>query len=343
MKIILYGAGNTLRKFLLLQQEQNEIYTDQIVSIVDSDRKKWNTHVLNYAVNSPEIINNKEWDYIIVTSIYYTDIVNQLTDVYGINNEKIISVEQYMNEKMITFQITKNERLNSEKKLNVSEKFNLNSTVVYTTIFGDYDNLNDPLFIDQGFKYVCYTDNINLKSNIWEIRHVNIANNENIKLKVREYKILPHKLFPEYDTSIWIDANGVIRGSLRELMEKYQKYANILFMPHFARNCIYDEVATCIALYKDRKHILLQQMKDYLLNGYPENNGLLSGGFIVRNHNEKDVINAMEVWWDEVQHYSQRDQISLSYALWKTDTCYDLCPAYIYDNNWFTLKLHKGR
>ena len=32
-------------------------------------------------------------------------------------------------------------------------------------------------------------------------------------------------------------------------------------------------------------------------SGYPEDNGLITGGVILRKHNEKDCIEVMEDWW----------------------------------------------
>ena len=38
----------------------------------------------------------------------------------------------------------------------------MNSKVIYTTIFGEYDTLINPHFIDKGWDYICFTDNENL-------------------------------------------------------------------------------------------------------------------------------------------------------------------------------------
>ncbi len=44
-------------------------------------------------------------------------------------------------------------------------------TVVYTAIFGGRDSLTDPDFINPDFTYVCFTDNDECQSGVWEIRH----------------------------------------------------------------------------------------------------------------------------------------------------------------------------
>jgi len=42
--------------------------------------------------------------------------------------------------------------------------------ICYTVLSGDYDNLKNPKVVTPGWKYVCFTDQDNVKSDIWEIR-----------------------------------------------------------------------------------------------------------------------------------------------------------------------------
>ena len=55
---------------------------------------------------------------------------------------------------------------------------------------------------------------------------------------------------------------------------------------------------------------------------------------IFRKHNESDVIETMERWWDEYQ-YNSRRPISLPYSAWKTNFDYKLMPIDIDDNQYF--------
>lgn len=47
-----------------------------------------------------------------------------------------------------------------------------NNFVVYTALFGDYDNLIDPKEKYEGCDFIYFTDQKHLKSDIWEIRIV---------------------------------------------------------------------------------------------------------------------------------------------------------------------------
>ena len=40
---------------------------------------------------------------------------------------------------------------------------------------------------------------------------------------------------------------------------------------------------------------------------------------IVREHNDPRVIEAMNLWWKEIDNGSRRDQLSLPYVLWNRE------------------------
>ena len=72
----------------------------------------------------------------------------------------------------------------------------------------------------------------------------------------------------------------------------------------------------------------------------PENVGLISAGFMVRRHNEADVMAAMNMWWKEICEYSSEDQISFNYVAWYNKLKYDVSPLWIYDNQYIRVGGH---
>lgn len=76
------------------------------------------------------------------------------------------------------------------------------------------------------------------------------------------------------------------------------------------------------------------QMERYRNEGYPEHNGLIDSGILVRELKNQKVINLMETWWQEVLHGSKRDQLSFNYACWKNDFVYDTADLFIYGNDY---------
>ena len=87
---------------------------------------------------------------------------------------------------------------------------------------------------------------------------------------------------------------------------------------HYLRDCIYDEAKECIILKKENSKTIFSQMKKYRNEGMPKNFGLGENGILLRNHNNPEVIQIMELWWEQLQKFSKRDQLSLGFALWKS-------------------------
>jgi hypothetical protein len=121
-----------------------------------------------------------------------------------------------------------------------------NKIVVYTAIFGNYDDLKNQKIKIEGVDFYCFTDNKNLKSNLFKIVLVEPEYGDNTR-NAKIYKILPHKFFSKYEYSIWIDGSIIIKKfDLEELINKYLVKDNIALFKHPDRDCIYDEVFACI-------------------------------------------------------------------------------------------------
>ena len=189
--------------------------------------------------------------------------------------------------------------------------------VCYTAIIGEYDKLMEPKVVSEGFDYVCFTDDITLKSPIWRIIPVtNPQGLDNTRL-ARKIKILCNSVLKEYDLSIWIDGNISINCDLNIFLDENYHGKDILLLNHPVRSCIYEEAKACIASGKDDPEIINKQMEGYRSNGYPEGNGLVGTGLMIRNHRSKKIDEFMNSWWTEVYTKSKRDQLSFNFVLWK--------------------------
>lgn len=346
MKIIIFSTGS--RCEYLLELNQSIISKCEIVAFVDNDKEKQGKLFHGVTVIPPEKISCYEYDIIYIANIlYYDQIYDQLVNDLKIDGDKI-KPENYL-------QVWFGKRERKKHYAKLSEKFSLEEKdnhyvasckiVVYTAIFGNYDDLKDPEYADENMDYVCFTDNKNIKSDVWKIKLVEgtyIQGNPRRSAKI--YKILPHKHFPEHEISVWIDGTAVIRGNLREYITRYMKYSDILFCPHPWDSCIYEQANDTFDKRPfDDLDLLKPQMEKYKSERMPEDNGMISGGFIVRRHNEINVVNMMERWWDEICRFSTQDQISFAYLAWKNDFVYDIADEWIYDNPYIYFVPHKYR
>ena len=189
-----------------------------------------------------------------------------------------------------------------------------NNYVVYTALFGNHDDLLDPP-PSNSCDYICFTDNPNLTSNVWKIKVVDSHLSKT--LMNRLYKIKPHIYLSNYEASIYIDSNIKITKDPIDLFNKYLRKNIFTTMKHAERNCIYSEALECIARKKSDYKQTLNQMFTYACDGNPSNNQLSDNKFLMRVHNDKNVVELMELWWDELNRWVPRDQLSLPYTAWK--------------------------
>ena len=210
-----------------------------------------------------------------------------------------------------------------------------NKLLIYTAFTGDYDSLKEPEFIDENCDYVCFTDNPNLKSDTWKIIFMEESTLDNNR-KAKQYKVLPHKYFPDYKYSFWLDGTFKIKGSIREYIYKNIKANSpMLNVIHTERDCIYEEYEASKIIPRYPRAVMEEQMENYKKEGFPKHYGLAVMGAIFRQHNNPEVIRLMEAWWDEIIKYSNQDQLSFAYVAWKQDFHPSVSLLYYWDNEYW--------
>lgn len=199
----------------------------------------------------------------------------------------------------------------------------MNKKVIYTCITGDYDDLKNHSFVNNEWDYVCFTDDLKIKNkenSIWEIRQIKYSEMDDVRNQ-RWHKLHPHVLFPEYEESLWVDANiDIINGGVFDDIEKIkEKNEKIAITKHPARNCLYDELEACLAIHKDNEDLMKRQIELIKKDDFPKDFGLFETNFIYRKHLDEKIIKIMGDWWHWIKNYSRRDQLSLTYVLWKNN------------------------
>ena len=215
-----------------------------------------------------------------------------------------------------------------------------NKLVVYTALFGDYDDLIDPKENFEGCDFICFTDQKHLASDIWEIRYVEESDLPSNMMN-RKYKILPHLFLSEYEWSMYVDANIKILNNPFELANKYLAKHDFAMPKHFARDCVYDEAKVCVIAGKSKYNETNKQMNKYNDKGFPENFGLGENNILLRKHNSKNTIKLMTDWWKELNTQTKRDQLSLAYVLWKNGEEFCFMDESSRNNKYFNIKVHR--
>jgi hypothetical protein len=181
--------------------------------------------------------------------------------------------------------------------------------IVYTTIYGDYDNLKDQP--DIGVRYVCYTDNPNLRSDVWEIIYDPIYPHLHPRLRAKF-----RKLICPFDTlSLFIDGSiEIVNPNIIEELSKFLKNGWATYIHPSGRTCITTELAESLPMEKYQDLPLQEQVDYYFKQGFPKDFGLWACGVMIRDGKFEDFGSK---WMLENLAWSTQDQISLPYLVWK--------------------------
>ena len=193
----------------------------------------------------------------------------------------------------------------------VNKKF-----VVYTVLIGSYDNILQPLVIDERFDYVLFSDITNRDSiGVWKLKSIPYSNDDLTRVS-RYPKMHPHKLLGEYLASLYIDANVQIIGKeiYDRVVECYEKNIDWAGVQHPYRDCIYDEAYAIFGL--DTEENIFRWCHRLRQEKYPRHRGLFENNIIFRLHNKK-TLEIDSLWWTLYEQYTRRDQLTLFYVLYK--------------------------
>ena len=192
--------------------------------------------------------------------------------------------------------------------------------VVYSCLIGDYDNVTT-FKRQKGYDYILFTDQKIVNTN-WTVlpipREVERMKLSNIK-KQRYIKIHPHKFFKNYDLSIYIDANYIIKGDLDDFLINTLNPIDIIYITHlqFGRG-IHQAIKTAISRKLDKFSVLNDTLTRYNNLKILKKPGIVNAGLIIRKHHKEDCIKLMDKWWEEIEKYSHVDNFAFNYAGYMT-------------------------
>ena len=220
--------------------------------------------------------------------------------------------------------------------------------VVYTSVFGNYDKILEPIYKNPAIDYIAITDQALPKNSVW--KKLDMSNYIEFKdldayHKAKFCKMFPHKLFPNYDFSIWVDGNVQIVADIFPLVLK----TNENFMATY-KNPLHDDIYTegrfCVYCDAVSLSAVKKQLSAYKRDGFRRHFGMREFSIIVRAHNNEMCKKLMEQWWEQVNTYTMRDQLSFPYVLWKNHL--DINTVQLLGENWrhnprFVAKSHSRK
>jgi hypothetical protein len=214
------------------------------------------------------------------------------------------------------------------------------SVIVYTAIFGGYDELKphpDHPGVDE---WLCITDDPDMRCSGW-----NVIVDEAEAPEVAEHPRMQakwHKCYPpdNHAKSIWIDGSMLIHDpefftTVLELLDT----ADMVMFQHPSRTSIIDEARVSEQMVKYHGLPVVQQAMYYCNDWEWNDRELWASTTIGRNHTDP-VFELGSAWFRECAEWTYQDQISLPPLLERYGIVPAALPHNLWRNPWFGLRGH---
>ncbi len=217
----------------------------------------------------------------------------------------------------------------------------MNKICVYTCITGNYDNLIEIDNKEKGIDYLCFTNNKKINSKTWQIIYREDKKLTNVELS-RKIKIIGDPILLKYEITIYMDGNQYFKKSVHDFVDTYISNAptNFISFKHHARDCIYEEIDSCMRFKKTKKEDLLKFKNFLIKEKYPRHNGLIEASIIIKKNNDELVKKTMEMWFYCFLNYINRDQLTFNYCVYKMKMPISYIELNIWDNEWTGYSKH---
>ncbi len=189
--------------------------------------------------------------------------------------------------------------------------------VVYTCLFGFSETFMDRSTVDDGITdYICFTDDKTLTSKNWRFIYVDTREYGPQKTS-KLIKTRPHLFLGGYESSLYIDNTVRINVEPDQIWSYLSDETPFVMYKHPFWDCPYKETDAVIQAGYANRDLLSAQISTYESEGLPQNVGLYHGGVLLRKHHDERVQFIDDKWFQEIQKYTYRDQVALSYLVWK--------------------------
>ena len=185
---------------------------------------------------------------------------------------------------------------------------------IYTVLTGGYDTLEQPKVIDERFDYFCFSNDIEKDSiGVWKVRKFE-GEFPSKQIESRYPKMHPYTVLPDYDYSVYMDANIRIETAdfYNAVMQKIDAGVELSGVKHPFRNCSYVEGYVVFTYGLDKFSTIVKEMRFIRKEGLPRRYGMFEANIILRRHDSEKVRRQCELWWKMINTYSRRDQLSFA-------------------------------
>lgn len=194
-----------------------------------------------------------------------------------------------------------------------SPEFLNRKPVIYTALFGAYENLLEQNRVDQrAFNLVCFSDS-ELDSKTWNIEVVKPLFPNDSSRSSRHPKIMANEYLGNETKSLYID-NSVYLEKMDTAFFELNSNSVMKLFRHSFHESLEREFLEVLQRNLDSQERVLEQYLHYKsFLGELTDIPMYWCGFMARDHRNKATWELMECWWQHLLRYSRRDQLSFSF------------------------------
>lgn len=217
---------------------------------------------------------------------------------------------------------------------------------VYTCITGGYDAPPAHAALCPDADYWCFVGQGEKRQEWlgeWRVVELPFCSGEAVR-DARRAKLLPHRLLPDYEYTLWVDANiGIMDPEFYALLQrKMTEEVPLSGLWHPFTDCAYEEAVRVVHSWRERLCRVLRTVHFLRREHFPHHFGMFETGVMLR-HNTPEVREFCERWWWMLSRFSHRDQLSFPYCMWKSGFSWDslLPPGQgVRNHPWFRYDRH---
>lgn len=235
--------------------------------------------------------------------IRYTDVAHNLINYY--NKVRLYSgFDRDRSAEILAYQAAAMQRAGRRARV-----------AVVTAITGGFDALLLPEILDSDIDYFCVSDCIHDGYGVFRILPPSYIDADP-RRTARYIKTNLLRLFPGYHYVVWIDANVLARTSIMNFVLATERArADIGAINHPLRRSYTDEAEVVLSMKLDDGPVIEEQMSVYREIAGVANVDLIETNVMVFDGRSAKASLFQRLWWNEINKYSRRDQLSIGYCI----------------------------
>ena len=153
-----------------------------------------------------------------------------------------------------------------------------------------------------------------VKNDFYDVRRINL---NHISLPIKRQRFVkicvPDELFDNYEYSVYVDIKRPNFIGFNQWLGHLEEGSDFLTRAHPVRDCAYEEAKWLIKKGRYDSKVIQKQIDFYKKEKFPTHDALYWTSIIFRRHTKR-LKEFLRLWWEQVERFSYRDQVSLPYV-----------------------------